>query len=160
MIARRALATVFVVAGVTGLVGCTTHVEAETDDASGSTAAAEVTTTGSAPITFAFVCRDGDAAPTTYTTYAAVWKADRTDCRADRITGTEMSAQQRDAVRATEGRASLGELAATCAERGVGPWRSAVETDAQADLAAGLVEYCPGHPDRDRLHEALAAYRG
>ena len=172
---RRALATALVVLGSVGLTACTTG-QPEPEDSLDTGARSEVSASGSAPIVFAFVCgaaaddgaagttaspdiTNGDGAAETYTTYAAVWEADQTDCRAERITGAAMSAQQRAAVRATDGHATLEELAATCAERGVSPWRSAVTTPEQAYLAAGLVEYCPGHPDRDRLQEALAAYR-
>jgi hypothetical protein len=171
---RRTLAAVVVVLGAVGLTACTTG-QPEPEDSLDSAARSEVSATGSAPIVFAFVCSgsadgdgsggdtasgDGDGTAETYTTYAAVWEAERTDCRAERITGTEMSAQQRAAVRATDGTATLEELAATCAERGASPWRDGVATPDQADLAAGLVAYCPGHPDRDRLQQALAAYRG
>ncbi|MCL9665546.1 hypothetical protein L2091_09950 [Curtobacterium albidum] len=172
---RRTLAAVVVVLGAAGLTACTTG-QPEPEDSLDTAARSEVSATGSAPIVFAFVCSDasagssgsgsdatGDDADGTaerYTTYAAVWEAEHTDCRAERITGTEMSAQQRAAVRATDGAATLEELAATCAERGASPWRDGVTTPDQADLAAGLVAYCPGHPDRDRLQEALTAYRG
>ncbi|KTR53276.1 hypothetical protein [Curtobacterium oceanosedimentum] len=171
---RRALAAVVVVLGAAGLTACTTG-QPEPEDSLDTAARSEVSATGSAPIVFAFVCSgaadgstdsgdepsdDPDGTAETYTTYAAVWEAERADCRAERITGTEMSAQQRAAVRATDGAATLEELAATCAERGASPWRDGVSTPEQADLAAGLVAYCPGHPDRDRLQEALTAYRG
>lgn len=181
---RRPLVAGFVVLGALGLAACTPG-QPEPEDALDTGGRSEVAASGSAPIVFAFVCdddggsadigsddtgsdgaradgdSDGDGDGTaTYSTYAAVWEAGRTDCRAERVTGSEMSAQQRAAVRATGGRVSLEDLAATCAERGAAPWRSAVETDEQADLAAGLVEYCPGHPDRARLQEALTAYRG
>lgn len=168
---RRTLAAVFVVLGAVALTACTTG-QPEPEDSLDSAARSEVSATGSAPIVFAFVCSgaadgssdtagdDADGTAETYTTYAAVWEAERTDCRAERITGTAMSAQQRAAVRATDGAATLEELAATCAERGASPWRDGVATPDQADLAAGLVAYCPGHPDRDRLQESLAAYRG
>ncbi len=171
---RRALAAVVVVLGAAGLTACTTG-QPEPEDSFDTAARSEVSATGSAPIVFAFVCSgaadgstdsgdepsdDPDGTAETYTTYAAVWEAERTDCRAERITGTEMSAQQRAAVRATDGAATLEELAATCAERGASPWRDGVSTPEQADLAAGLVAYCPGHPDRDRLQDALSVYRG
>ncbi|KTR39060.1 hypothetical protein NS263_11640 [Curtobacterium oceanosedimentum] len=171
---RRALAAVVVVLGAAGLTACTTG-QPEPEDSLDTAARSEVSATGSAPIVFAFVCSgaadgstdsgdepsdDPDGTAETYTTYAAVWEAERADCRAERITGTEMSAQQRAAVRATDGAATLEELAATCAERGASPWRDGVSTPEQADLAAGLVAYCPGHPDRDRLQDALTAYRG
>ncbi|MDM7891600.1 hypothetical protein [Curtobacterium caseinilyticum] len=157
---RRALATALVVLGALGLSACTPG-PSEPEESLDTATEAEVSASGSAPIVFAFVCRGADGGTAeTYTTYAAVWEAQRVDCRAERITGSEMSAQQRAAVRAADGRASLEELAATCAERGAAPWRTAVTTAAQADLAAGLVAYCPGHPDLDRLRDALATYRG
>ncbi|MFJ5145498.1 hypothetical protein [Curtobacterium sp. NPDC088465] len=172
---RRTLAAAFVVLGAVALTACTAG-QPEPEDSLDSAARSEVSATGSAPIVFAFVCSgaaddssgagsdttgdDADGTGETYTTYAAVWEAERTDCRAERITGTEMSAQQRAAVRAADGTATLEELAATCAERGASPWRDGVSTPEQAELAAGLVAYCPGHPDRDRLQESLTAYRG
>jgi hypothetical protein len=168
---RRTLAAAFVVLGAVALTACTAG-QPEPEDSLDSAARSEVSATGSAPIVFAFVCSgaadgssdttgvDADGTGETYTTYAAVWEAERTDCRAERITGTEMSAQQRAAVRAADGTATLEELAATCAERGASPWRDGVATPEQAELAAGLVAYCPGHPDRDRLQESLTAYRG
>ena len=172
---RRALAAVVVVLGTVGLAACTTG-QPEPEDSLDTATRSEVSATGSAPIVFAFVCSgaadgssdpegggpsdDPDGTAATYTTYAAVWEAERTDCRAERITGTEMSAQQRAAVRATDGTATLEELAATCAERGTEPWRDPVSTPERAELAAGLVAYCPGHPDRDHLRDALEAYRG
>ncbi len=168
---RRTLAAAFVVLGAVALTACTAG-QPEPEDSLDSAARSEVSATGSAPIVFAFVCSgaadgssdttgvDADGTGETYTTYAAVWEAERTDCRAERITGTEMSAQQRAAVRAADGTATLEELAATCAERGASPWRDGVSTPDQAELAAGLVAYCPGHPDRDRLQESLTAYRG
>lgn len=168
---RRTLAAAFVVLGAVALTACTAG-QPEPEDSLDSAARSEVSATGSAPIVFAFVCSgaadgssdttgvDADGTGETYTTYAAVWEAERTDCRAERITGTEMSAQQRAAVRAADGTATLEELAATCAERGASPWRDGVATPDQAELAAGLVAYCPGHPDRDRLQESLTAYRG
>ncbi|MGW8433431.1 hypothetical protein ACWGJ9_20285 [Curtobacterium citreum] len=158
---RRALATTVVVTAALGLAGCTAGVEPELDGSVDATSGAEVAASGSAPIVFAFVCRTGQGDTTeTYTTYAAAWEADRTDCTAKPITGTEMSAQQQAAVRAADDTVDLRDLAATCAERGVAPWTAAVETDDQARVAAGLLEYCPGHPERDRLQEALLAHRG
>ncbi len=158
---RRALATGLVVAVALVLGGCTAGGSAEPEDSLGTADRSGVAASGSAPIVFAFVCRTGDGDRTeTYTTYAAVWEDDRTDCRANPITGTRMSEQQQAAVDATGGAATLEELAATCAERGVAPWRAPVETATEADVAAGLVEYCPGHPDHARLQEALTAHRG
>ncbi|MEK6343857.1 MAG: hypothetical protein V4737_08460, partial [Curtobacterium sp.] len=67
---------------------------------------------------------------------------------------------QADAVRAADGTATLEELAAGCAVRGAGPWVERVGTEQAAKRAAGLLAYCPGHPERDRLREALTSYRG
>lgn len=115
---------------------------------------------GAAPVVFAFVC-DGDGADrATYTTYSAVWEAERAACTARRLTGTVPSSQQQAAVDAARGDATLAELASDCAVRGTEPWTSAVEDDGRAHLAAGLLRYCPGHPETDRLRDALAAYRG
>jgi len=156
---RSALVTTVVV-GALALAGCTAGQDPADDDARDTASASEVAASGSAPIVFAFVCRtaEGDATET-FTTYAAAWEADRTDCTAKPITGSEMSAQQQAAVRATGGRVALRDLAATCAERGVAPWDAPVVTDGQASLAAGLLEYCPGHPEHDHLRQALAAHR-
>ncbi|GAA1493427.1 hypothetical protein GCM10009627_17730 [Curtobacterium herbarum] len=116
---------------------------------------------GTAPIVFAFTCTVGNGPSVeTYTTSSAVWEDARTSCTAAPITGTEPSAQQRSALDAARGDATLEQLAAGCAVSGIGPWRSPVETSSQAHLAAGLERYCPGHPDIERLRDALAAYRG
>ena len=149
------------VAVVALLVGCTAGAESEPDESVDSAASTEVTPSGTSPIVFAFVCDSGDPGRTeTYTTYSAVWQDDRTGCRAERITGTEMSAQQRAAVEATDGAATLEELATTCARTTGAPWSTAVgDTDA-AHVADGLVLYCPGHPAMGHLRDALAAYRG
>lgn len=160
--ARRALAAGLVVLGALGLSACTTG-QTEPEESLDGTTQAEVSASGSAPIVFAFVCStDADAgdATETFTTYAAAWEAERADCTARPITGSGMSAQQQAAVRATDDHVDLRELAATCAERGVAPWDAAVTTDEQAHLAAGLLEYCPGHPEHDHLRRALATYRG
>lgn len=165
---RRALAVVpcvlavgIVVAGAVLLAGCTTSAETQPEDAFGTGATSDATATGSSPIVFAFVCRVGSSGRTeTYTTYSAVWEDARTECRTQRITGTEMSAQQRAAVQATDGAATLEVLAAACALRGTGPWAGAVESEADDRRAAGLLEYCPGHPDIDHLRDAVAAWRG
>ncbi len=117
--------------------------------------------TGSAPIMFAFTCRTGAGDATeSYTTYSAVWEDRRTSCSAARTTGSTMSEQQADAVRAADGAATLDGLAAACAERGVGAWVEPVRTHRAALVAAGLLAYCPGHPERDRLAEALTTYEG
>lgn len=126
-----------------------------------SATSSDVVPSGTSPIVFAFVCATGDADETeTYTTYSAVWQDDRSGCRAKRITGTEMSAQQRAAVTATDGAASLEELATRCASTEGVPWTAAITDDDQARVAAGLARYCPGHPAMDHLRDALAAYRG
>ncbi|OEI69994.1 hypothetical protein [Curtobacterium sp. ER1/6] len=158
--ARRALAAGLVVLGALGLSACTTG-QTEPEESLDGTTQAEVSASGSAPIVFAFVCStDAGEATETFTTYAAAWEAERADCTAKPITGSGMSAQQQAAVRATDDHVDLRELAATCAERGVAPWDTAVTTDEQAHLAAGLLEYCPGHPEHDHLRRALATYRG
>jgi hypothetical protein len=157
---RRALAVGVVVAAAIGLVGCTTGAESEPEDSLDTGATSGVSASGTSPIVFAFVCADGSSERTeTYTTYSAVWEDDRTDCTAERITGTEMSSQQRAAVQATDGGATLEELASGCAVRGSGPWVEAVTSSARAHVAAGLLEYCPGHPETDHLRDALAAWR-
>lgn len=158
---RRALAAGLVVAAAIGLAGCTTDAESEPEDSIDSSATAGVAATGSAPIVFAFVCAVGSSdRDETYTTYSAVWGDDRTDCTAQRITGSEMSSQQRAAVRAAADAATLEQLAAGCAVRGTGPWVRAVGSADEARVAAGLLEYCPGHPEIDHLRDALAAWRG
>jgi hypothetical protein len=158
--ARRALAAGLVVLGALGLSACTTG-QTEPEESLDGTTQAEVSASGSAPIVFAFVCStDAGEVTETFTTYAAAWEAERADCTAKPITGSSMSAQQQAAVRATDDHVDLRELAATCAERGVAPWDTAVTTDEQAHLAAGLLEYCPGHPEHDHLRRALATYRG
>lgn len=144
-----------------GLAGCTAQAESEPDDAVDSGPSSQVEASGTSPIVFAFVCRVDDSDRTeTYTTYSAVWKDARSECRAARITGTEASAQQRAAVRATDGAASLEDLATACALTGSGPWTSSVTSAREARVAAGLAEYCPGHPEMDHLQQAMAAYRG
>jgi hypothetical protein len=116
---------------------------------------------GTSPIVFAFTCTVGDGPSVeTYTTSSAVWEDARTSCTAAPITGTVPSAQQQSALDAARGDATLAELAAGCAVSGTGPWRSPVESTEQAHVAAGLERYCPGHPDIDRLRDALAAHRG
>ena len=157
---RRALAAGVVVAAAIGLAGCTAGAESEPEDSIDSSATAGVSASGTAPIVFAFVCAVGSSDRTeTYTTYSAVWEDERTDCRAERITGTELSSQQRAAVQAAAGDATLEELAAECAVRGTGPWTGAVGSAAEAHVAAGLLEYCPGHPETDHLQDAVAAWR-
>jgi hypothetical protein len=144
-----------------GVAGCTVQAESEPDDVVDSTPSSQVAASGTSPIVFAFVCRVDDSDRTeTYTTYSAVWKDGRSACRAERITGTEASAQQRAAVRATDGAASLEDLATTCAVTGSGPWTSSVASARDARVAAGLAAYCPGHPEMDHLRDAIAAYRG
>ncbi|MDP4334971.1 hypothetical protein Q7F20_16470 [Curtobacterium sp. A7_M15] len=158
---RRALAVGAVVAAAIGLAGCTPSAESEPGDSLDTTATSGVEVSGTAPIVFAFVCAVGTSDRSeTYTTYSAVWDDDRTDCRAQRITGTEMSSQQRAAVDAAEGDATLEELATTCAVRGTGPWTAAVDSSTEAHVAAGLLEYCPGHPETEHLRDAISAWRG
>lgn len=158
--ACRALVLGAVVATAIGLAGCTGGAESEPEDSLDTGATADVSASGTAPIVFAFVCAGGSSDRTeTYTTYSAVWRDDRADCIAERITGTKMSAQQRAAVDAADGDATLEELAAACAVRGDAPWTAAVTSSEQAHVAAGLAEYCPGHPEIDHLRDALAAWR-
>jgi ABC-type glycerol-3-phosphate transport system substrate-binding protein len=143
------------------VAGCTTSAESEPEDSLDTGATTDVTASGSSPVVFAFVCATGTGDETeTYTTYSAAWEDDRTRCSATRITGTEMSSQQRSAVDAADGDATLEELAATCAVRGTGPWADAVTSEAQEHVAAGLLRYCPGHPDVERLRDAVDAWRG
>lgn len=157
--ASRPAATLLVVAVSLVLSACTSA-EADPEAPSESRPAA-VAASGSAPIMFAFTCRTGRGDATeSYTTYSAVWEDRRTDCSAVRTTGSTMSEQQADAVRSAGGAATLAGLAATCAERGAGPWVAPVRTERAAAVAAGLLAYCPGHPERDRLEESLATYRG
>ncbi|WP_144715579.1 hypothetical protein [Curtobacterium pusillum] len=157
---RRALTVGVLVAAAIGLTGCTADADSDPEDSLDAGSTSGVSASGTSPVVFAFVCATGSAGRTeTYTTYSAVWDDDRTDCSADRITGTEMSPQQRAAVDATDGDATLEELAATCAERGTGPWVGAVESARAAHVAAGLLEYCPGHPETGHLRDAVAAWR-
>ncbi|WIB78972.1 hypothetical protein DEJ28_07695 [Curtobacterium sp. MCPF17_002] len=157
---RRALAAGALVAVAIGLVGCTAEAESDPEDSIDTSATAGVSASGTAPIVFAFVCAVGSSDDTeTYTTYSAVWEDERTDCQAQRITGTEMSSQQRAAVQAAAGDATLEELAAGCAVRRTGPWTRAVGSVTEAHVAAGLLEYCPGHPETDHLRDAVAAWR-
>lgn len=139
--------------------------EATTSDAAddatdADTADADGPGVGASPVIFAFTCRSAAGRSTTYTTYAAVWDAHRTSCTATRVTGSVPSAQQREALDATDDTIELDRLAAACAVTDTAPWTAAVDSAAAARLAAGVVAYCPGHPDRDRLAEALAAYDG
>lgn len=158
---RRALAAGLVVAGALGLTACTTVSESDPGDSLDTGATSGVTASGTSPIVFAFVCATGTSEGSeTYSTYSAVWDDERTDCTADRITGTEMSSQQQAAVDAADGDATLEELAATCAVRGTGPWVDAVDSEVEAHRAEGLVQYCPGHPETDHLRAAIAAWRG
>ncbi|WP_439691322.1 hypothetical protein ACRQ4B_10120 [Curtobacterium sp. SP.BCo] len=158
---RRALAVGVVVAAAMGLAGCTAGAESEPEDSLDTGVTSGVTASGTSPIVFAFVCDVGSSGRTeTYTTYSAVWQDDRTACTVQRITGTEMSTQQRAAVQAARGDATLEELAEACAVRGSGPWADAVTSARQANAAAGLLEYCPGHPETDHLRDAVAAWRG
>ena len=159
---RRTLATAAVVAAAAlALAGCTTGAESEPEDSLDGATAATSDADGTSPIVFAFVCSDGsEAGRTTYTTAAAAWQDRRTHCTAERITGSVPSTQQRSAVEAAHGAATLEELAATCAERGTGPWTDAVRSTDEASLAAGLTAYCPGHPEIDHLRDAISSWRG
>lgn len=157
---RRALAAGAIVVAATGLAGCTAAPEPAAEESITGPTSPDVAASGTSPIVFAFVCSVGSSRRTeTYTTYSAVWEDHRTDCRAQRITGTEASAQQHAAVQVTAGAASLEDLAADCAVRGTGPWVSAVDSAAEAHVAAGLLAYCPGHPEVDHLREAIATWR-
>ena len=154
---------------LTALTGCSsseTGARAEAADGPSAAATSQSASggsgpTGTSPIVFAFTCTVGNGPSVeTYTTSSAVWEDGRTSCTAAPITGTVPSAQQQSALDAARGAATLEELAAGCAVSGTGPWRSPVKSTEQADLAAGLERYCPGHPDMDRLRDALAAHRG
>ncbi|WJX99671.1 hypothetical protein [Curtobacterium sp. 458] len=156
----RPVLTLALVVTASVLLSACTSAEAEPEEPS-STRAAGAAVTGTAPVMFAFRCRRGTGDATeTYTTYSAAWEDRRASCTATRTTGSAMSDQQADAVRAADGTATLDELAAWCAVRGAGPWVERVRTADAAKRAAGLLAYCPGHPERDRLQEALATYRG
>lgn len=152
-----------VVGAALGVGGCTAGGDADPEEPvdETTTITASPATSGASPVVFAFVCREeGSGRTSTFTTYAAAWQDEQTECEADRITGTEASSQQRAAVADADGDASLEELAAVCAERGVGPWGGRVGSEHDAHVAAGLLRYCPGHPETDHLREALAAWRG
>lgn len=147
-----------VLAGVLAplLVGCS-GAGPDTDSSEDPTSSETGLGSGASPVVFAFVCDDGDRE--TYTTYSAVWEAERTSCAAQRLTGSVPSEQQQAAVDAARGDATLVELASTCAVTGTAPWTSAVADDGAAHLADGLLQYCPGHPETDRLRDALSTYR-
>jgi len=154
---RRTLAAALVVAATGLLAACSPA--AEPEDSIDSSATSGAAASGTSPIVFAFVCRTGSSDRTeTYTTYSAVWEDERTECTAERITGTEMSAQQADAVQAAGGAATLEELAAGCAVSGTAPWTAPVTDGRGASVAAGLLAYCPGHPDVDELRAAVATH--
>ncbi|MBT1679452.1 hypothetical protein [Curtobacterium aurantiacum] len=154
------LALLGVVVAVTAALSGCSSVGPDTDASEDPTSSDTGLGSGASPVVFAFVC-DGDGADReTYTTYSAVWEADRSDCAAKRLTGSVPSSQQQAAVDAARGDASLVELASACAVRGSDPWTSAVADDRGAHVAAGLLRYCPGHPETDRLRDALTAYRG
>jgi hypothetical protein len=145
------------------LTGCSS-VGPDTDASEDPTSSDTGVGSGASPVVFAFVCDgdgDGDGSDrATYTTYSAVWEAERADCTAKRLTGSVPSSQQQAAVEAARGDATLVELASACAVRGSDPWTSAVVDERGAHVAAGLLRYCPGHPETDHLRDALAAYRG
>ena len=63
------------------------------------------------------------------------------------------------AVQAAAGDATLEQLAAGCAVRRTGPWVGTVDSATEAHVAAGLLEYCPGHPETDHLQDAVAGWR-
>ncbi|OIH96257.1 hypothetical protein [Curtobacterium sp. MCBA15_001] len=158
---RRSVSAALCLAAAAILVGCSAAGESEPDDGLETATSTDVTPSGSAPIVFAFVCATGDSTRTeTYTTYSAVWEDASTGCRAKRITGTEMSEQQGAAVAATEGTATLEELATVCTRTEGTPWTTGIADEQAALLADGLALYCPGHPAMDHLRDALAAWRG
>ncbi|ROS74104.1 hypothetical protein EDF24_3115 [Curtobacterium sp. PhB130] len=159
---RRTAAAALCAAALAVLVsGCTSGAESEPDDSVDRTPSSEIAASGTSPIVFAFVCDvDGSDRTETYTTYSAVWQDERTECRAERITGTEASAQQQAALDAAAGESTLEQLASGCAVTGVSPWTSTIQSASAADTAAGLALYCPGHPQMDHLQDAIAAYRG
>jgi hypothetical protein len=151
---RRALVPVWG-AVVIALAGCAA---ADAPDPSGvvvvrPTPSAD--TPAGAPIVFALHCGG-----VTYTTYDAAWDARTTTCTVSRLAGDEPSAQQASAVAAADGAATIDELAATCAEVGSAAWTGPVADADAARLAEGLLRYCPGHPQADRLRNALTTYRG
>ncbi|WP_148058280.1 hypothetical protein [Curtobacterium sp. PhB78] len=138
------------------LVGCS-GAGPDTDSSEEPTSSETGLGSSASPVVFAFVCDDGDRE--TYTTYSAVWEDERTSCTAKRLTGSVPSTQQQAAVDAARGDATLVELASTCAVTGTDPWTSAVADDGAAHVAAGLLQYCPGHPETDHLRDALSTYR-
>lgn len=149
-------AVVAVTAVLTGCSGAGPDTDGTEDPTSSGTGVGP----GASPVVFAFVC-DGDGQDgATYTTYSAVWEARRSSCTAKRLTGSVPSSQQQAAVDAARGDATIVELAGVCAERGVAPWTASVTDAVAAHVAAGLLQYCPGHPEVDRLRDASAAYRG
>ncbi|MCS6575447.1 hypothetical protein NYS52_12995 [Curtobacterium flaccumfaciens pv. flaccumfaciens] len=148
-----------VVAVTAVLTGCSS-VGPDTDASEDPTSSDTGLGSGASPVVFAFVCGGDGADRASYTTYAAVWEAARADCSAKRLTGSVPSSQQQSAVTAARGDATLVELASACAVRDSAPWTSAVADERGAHVAEGLLRYCPGHPETDRLRDALAAYRG
>lgn len=150
---------------LTVLTGCSSFADpadrAEADEPTGSTGVSESSgPSGSSPVVFTFTCSVGDGSATeTYTTSAAVWEDGRTSCTAAPITGTQPSRQQQSALEAAAGDATLAELAEGCAVSGTAPWTTPVRSREQANVAAGLERYCPGHPEIDRLRDALTVYR-
>jgi len=151
--------TASLAATVLMLTACSSTPSDEPTESFDGTAPSSVVASGSGPVVFAFVCAVGTSGEEqTYTTASAVWEDHRTDCSVERITGTEPSAQQRSAVAATAGVADLETLARTCAVSGTAPWTTPVTSRDDALLAAGLVRYCPGHPEIGHLRAALAAW--
>jgi hypothetical protein len=158
---RRALTAGLGVVVCAVLAGCTSGPGGEPEERSDAAVGVTAEASGTSPVVFAFVCSGGVSDETeTYTTYSAVWDDERTACTAERITGTEMSSQQRSAVAAAEGDATLEELAADCAVRGTGPWVEPVDSATAARVGESLLRYCPGHPETSRLRAAVAAWRG
>lgn len=149
------------------VVGCSAGGASPSGDRSAEIGEAEATASAApvqdgahrSPVIFAFRCDDGDHTDT-YTTYDAVWAADRSSCTAERLTGSVPSGQQRRAVATAGGTATLRDLAARCAVSEGSPWDGEVTSSRQARIAEALAVYCPGHPRMDDLREALEAYRG
>ena len=155
---KRPAAAVACLAIAVGLGGCATEdapAPTPTEAATGDTSTPTPQGTAGSPIVFALHCGDR-----VYTTYAAAWEARSASCTVTPLSGDEPSAQQSAAVAATNGTATLEDLAATCAEVGSAPWTDPVADAVTAHRADGLLRYCPGHPRADRLRDALAAYRG
>lgn len=117
---------------------------------------------GTSPVIFRFRCLDDPADPTAgatvFATYAAVWAASERSCTAEHVVGTVPSAQQQAALDATEGHSTLRGLAAACAVTG-DAFVPTIRTRSEELTAEGVIRYCPGHPDIDRLRAAVADSR-